>query len=112
MAQWINLNRNDSFVNRMRLPLLCKKSGAILLVLVGLTAGRQTGRPNTVRFENFLNCLSIAMSGFSRILMKERCDHRVTNVFRLVFSGKVYCEACYGGTKKWDAMFFRVDPYY
>ena len=35
--------------------------------------------------------------------------HRVTNVFRLVFSckvTKVYCEACCGGTKKWDAMFF------
>ena len=23
--------------------------------------------------------------------MKERCYHRVTNVFRSVFSGKVYC---------------------
>ena len=44
MAQWINLNRNNSFVNQTRLPLLCKKSGAILLVLVGLTAGRQAGR--------------------------------------------------------------------
>ena len=29
------------FVNRMRLPLLCEKYGAIPLVLVGLTAGRQ-----------------------------------------------------------------------
>ena len=27
------------------------------------------------------------------------------------FSGKVYCEACCGGMKKWDAMFFHVDPY-
>ena len=48
MVQWINLNRNNSFVNRMRLPLLCEKSGAILLVLVGLMAGRlaswQAGR--------------------------------------------------------------------
>ena len=41
MVQWINLNRNNSFVNRMWLPLLCEKSGAILLVLVGLTVGRQ-----------------------------------------------------------------------
>ena len=39
MAQWINLHRNNGFVNGMRLPLLCEKSGAILLVLVGLTAG-------------------------------------------------------------------------
>ena len=44
MAQWINLNRNYSFGNRTRLPLLCKKSGAILLVLVGLMAVRQAGR--------------------------------------------------------------------
>ena len=28
-------------VNRMRFPLLCEKSGDILLVLVGLTADRQ-----------------------------------------------------------------------
>ena len=42
MAQWINLNWNNSFINRTRLPLLCEKSGAILLVLVGLTAGRQS----------------------------------------------------------------------
>ena len=40
MAQWINLNRNNSFINWTRLPLLCEKSGVILLVLVGLTAGR------------------------------------------------------------------------
>ena len=30
------------FVNWTRLPLLCEKSGAILLVLVGLTAGQQS----------------------------------------------------------------------
>ena len=59
MAQWININRNNSFVNRMRLPLLCEKSGAILLVLVGLMAGgqqagsRATVRPNTGRFKIF-----------------------------------------------------------
>ena len=42
MAQWINLHRNNIFVNQTRLPLLHEKSGAILLVLVGLTAGRQS----------------------------------------------------------------------
>ena len=36
--------------------------------------------------------------------MKEHCYHRVTNVFRSGFLGKVYCEACCGGAKKWDAM--------
>ena len=40
MEQWRNLHRNNSFVNQMRLPLLYEKSGAILLVLVGLMAGR------------------------------------------------------------------------
>ena len=28
------------------------------------------------------------------------------------FLGKVYCEVCYGGTKKWNAMLFHVDPGY
>ena len=57
MAQWINPNRNNSFVNRTQLLLLCEKSGTILLVLVGLTEGRQAGwqvgRPNIGGFENF-----------------------------------------------------------
>ena len=44
MAQWINLHWNNSFVNRMQLLLLCEQSGAILLVLVGLTAGSPAGR--------------------------------------------------------------------
>ena len=41
MAQWINLYRNNSFVNRRRLSLLCEKSGAVALAQPGLTAGRQ-----------------------------------------------------------------------
>ena len=45
MAQWINLHRNNIFVNQTRLPLLCEKYGAILLVLVGLTAAWQSGSP-------------------------------------------------------------------
>ena len=39
MAQWINVLRNNSFVNPMRLPLLCRKSGAVALAEPGLTAG-------------------------------------------------------------------------
>ena len=53
MAQWMNLHQNNSFVNRTQLPLLCQKSGAIFLMLVGLTAVRQAVRRNTGRFENF-----------------------------------------------------------
>ena len=44
VAQWINLHWNKIFVDWTRLPLLCEKSGAILLVLVGLTAAWQAGR--------------------------------------------------------------------
>ena len=44
MAQWINLHRNNIFVDWTQLPLLCEKSGAILLVLVGLMAAWQAGR--------------------------------------------------------------------
>ena len=49
MAQWINVLRNNSFVNPTRLPLLCEKTGALAIVEPGLTAGRpavwQAGRP-------------------------------------------------------------------
>ena len=38
-----NRNRINSFVNRTPLPLLREISGALLIALVGLTAGRQAG---------------------------------------------------------------------
>ena len=48
MVQWMNLHWNDSLVNWMRLPLLCEKSGVILLMLVGLTtASRLAVKRNT-----------------------------------------------------------------
>ena len=40
MAQWINVLRKYGFVNPMRLPLLCEKTGALAIVEPGLTAGR------------------------------------------------------------------------
>ena len=43
MAQWINVLQNSSFVNPMRLPLLCRNSRAIALVEPGLTAGWLAG---------------------------------------------------------------------
>ena len=39
MVQWINVLRNNDFVNLMRLPLLCRNSGAVGLAELGLTAG-------------------------------------------------------------------------
>ena len=38
----MNFHRNNSLINLMQLPLLCEKSGAIFLVLVGFMAGRQS----------------------------------------------------------------------
>ena len=35
---------NNSFVNQTQIPLLCEKSGAILLVPVGLMTGRQSDK--------------------------------------------------------------------
>jgi len=54
MAQWMNLNQINIFVNKMRLPYLCEKSGAIALVLLGLMAGRLAGRRNSAKFRIFL----------------------------------------------------------
>ena len=85
MEQWMNLHRNNIFVNRMQLPLLCEKSGAILLVLVGLTAGQQAVIQNTGRFENFKNSLRITSVGFLQCLMKIQCYYSVTNAFQSVF---------------------------
>ena len=36
MAQWINVLRNNSFVNPRRLPLLCRNSRAVALAEPGL----------------------------------------------------------------------------
>ena len=44
MAQCINVLRNKDFVNLTRLPLLCEKTGALAIVELGLTAGRQAVR--------------------------------------------------------------------
>ena len=43
MAQWINILRNNSFVNPMRLPLLCEKTEALAIVELVLTVARQAG---------------------------------------------------------------------
>ena len=43
MAQWINVFRNNSFVNPMRLPLLRRNSRAVALTEPGLTADWQAG---------------------------------------------------------------------
>ena len=44
MVQWTNFNRNKRLANLMQLPLLREISAAILIALVGLTAGKQADR--------------------------------------------------------------------
>ena len=44
MVQWINLNWNNSFVNRTQLPLLCENFGAIATPSASGSYGRQAGR--------------------------------------------------------------------
>ena len=43
MVQWINFFQNNSFVNPMRLSLLCRNSRAVALAQPGLTAGWLAG---------------------------------------------------------------------
>ena len=92
MVQWINLHRNNIFVNQTRLPLLCEKSQAILLVLVGLTAAWQANRPavrrNKRRFEQFCNPLLIALLGILQRFTKVQCYCSVTNAFQSFFRVK------------------------
>ena len=43
-AQWMNLQRNSSFINRMRFRLVCEKSGAIYTPSASGSYGRQAGK--------------------------------------------------------------------
>ena len=81
MAQWMNLHRNNSFINWTWLPLLCERFGAILLVLVGLMAVRQSDKI-VVDFEIFkILYRSIASLRFSLHLSKVQCYYSVTTAF-------------------------------
>ena len=52
MVQWVNCLRNNIFVYRPPLPLLCEISGVLHLAQPGLTAGRLVDE-RQVNFENF-----------------------------------------------------------
>ena len=68
MAQWTNLNRNNSFVNLRPLPLLCEISGAVHLAQPGLTAGgRQEADEIQVNFEIFKIDYRSSYSTFRRV---------------------------------------------
>ena len=51
MAQWINVLRNNNFINPMRLPLLCRNYRAVALAKSGLTAGWLAGRRMQLNFK-------------------------------------------------------------
>jgi len=42
----------------MQLPFLCEKTGAIALMLLGLTVGRLAGRQNSAKLKKNLNYIS------------------------------------------------------
>ena len=44
MTQWINVLRNNGFVNPTQLPLLYEKTGALAIAEPGLMAGWPAGR--------------------------------------------------------------------
>ena len=61
MAQWMNLQRIEKFINGMQLYITCKKSGGLHLAEPGLTAGRQAswlaGQRNLGKAWNFKSLL-------------------------------------------------------
>ena len=44
MVQWINFLWKNSFINATQLLLLCEKTGALVIVELGLMADRPAGR--------------------------------------------------------------------
>jgi len=71
----------------MQLPFLCEKSGAIALVLLGLTAGRQNGWPadKILLIWKFLKLYTGWNIQVFAMLTKVQCYYRCTNAFRLIF---------------------------
>ena len=98
MAQWINLNPNKRSVLVHRYFVLGEKTSTILLPLVGLTAGRERGRPADkmwVGFEIFNILYRLNYSAFHFA-----CYHgNVTTVLELHFSqflsSKGYFKVCF-----------------
>ena len=76
---WHISHYNDSFINRTRLPLLCEKSGAILLVPVDLMAGWQSDK-----ILIGLKILKSPLLGFPQSQTKESIMIFITSVFWLV----------------------------
>ena len=71
MAQWINVLWNNSFVNPMQLPLLCRNSRAVALAHRVLRW--QSGRRNAATFRDFKDFKIIILD---EILEIYRCSEK------------------------------------
>ena len=113
MAQWINLHRNNIFVNQTRLLLLCEKIWSHTASASGSysrQAGWQSGRQSDKgRFEN-LNSLRIASVRFSWHLTKVQCYYSVTNAFQSVFWVKYIARHVIEARKSGTPCFFVSIP--
>ena len=88
MAQWTNLNQNNRSVLAHWYSVLWKKTGPILLALVGLTAGRQVDKIR-VSFEYLKIFYMLNYSGFYFVLY----HYNVTTVLEMHFSRLLSSEA-------------------
>ena len=66
MAQWMNLQQIENFVNGTRLYITCEKSGGLHLAEPGLTAGR------------------LADEIWARLEILKACFRSKNSIFRLV----------------------------
>ena len=86
MAQWINLNRKNRSVLAHRHSVLSENLALyILLLLVGLTAGRQASRRNMGEFQNFNTFLQVKLFGLLFCLMSLQFYCSVRNCIQSAF---------------------------
>ena len=62
----LGLLKYSSFIKQMQFPLLCEKSGAILLVLVGLMAGQQASRQSNKDLKFFIDHIIRIFAEFNK----------------------------------------------
>ena len=80
------------FINMPRVQVLItliicivRKTCPILLLLVGLTAGRQTGRQNTDGFQIFLNFVQVKLFRLLFCLLSLQCCDSIRAAFQSAF---------------------------
>ena len=63
---FLGLLKYSSFIKQMQFPLLCEKSGVILLVLVGLMAGQQASRQSDKDLKFFIDHIIRIFTEFNK----------------------------------------------